>query len=70
MSLKQLASRSLRHQVIPLLTIHLLFMRGCDSSSMVLQTDPSTLLHLIATLEVALAAMKTNHARRILRNIK
>uniref|UniRef100_A0A671XZE4 COMM domain containing 2 n=1 Tax=Sparus aurata TaxID=8175 RepID=A0A671XZE4_SPAAU len=66
----QLASRSVREQVIPMLTMHLLLMRGCDSSSKVLQTDPSTLLHLILTLEAALAAMKTSHSRRILRNIK
>ncbi|KAM9384410.1 COMM domain-containing protein 2 [Pholidichthys leucotaenia] len=69
----QLASRSFRHQVIPMMTIRLLLTRGCGSSdhiSRVLQTDPSTLLHLISTLEAALAAMKTSHARRILRNIK
>ncbi|XP_020502581.1 COMM domain-containing protein 2 isoform X2 [Labrus bergylta] len=66
----QLASRSVRHQVVPKLTMRLLLTRGCDNSSRVLQTDPSTLLHLIATLEIALAAMKTSHARRILRNIK
>ncbi|KAL7396629.1 hypothetical protein ABVT39_008971 [Epinephelus coioides] len=70
----QLASRSLRQQVIPMLTIRLLLTGGCDSrddhSRMVLQTDPSTLLHLISTLEAALAAMKTSHARRICRNIK
>ncbi|XP_044054948.1 COMM domain-containing protein 2 [Siniperca chuatsi] len=70
----QLASRSVRQQVIPMLTMHLLLTRGCDirsdHSSRVLQTDPSTLLHLISTLEAALAAIKTSHARRILRNIK
>ncbi|XP_036971825.1 COMM domain-containing protein 2 [Acanthopagrus latus] len=66
----QLASRSARQQVIPMLTMHLLLTRGCDSSSRVLQTDPRTLLHLIFTLEAALAAMKTSHSRRILRNIK
>ncbi|CAK6978169.1 COMM domain-containing protein 2 [Scomber scombrus] len=70
----QLASRSVRQQAIPMLSLRLLLMRGCDScidhSSRVLQTDPSTLLHLISTLEAALAAMKTSHTRRILRNIK
>ncbi|XP_070816900.1 COMM domain-containing protein 2 [Chaetodon trifascialis] len=66
----QLASRSVHQQVIPMLMMHLLLRRGCDSSSRVLQTDPNTLLHLISTLEAALAAMKTSHARRILRNIK
>lgn len=70
----QLASRSFRQQVIPMLTMRLILTRGCDSrsdnTSRVLQTDPSTLLYLISTLEAALAAIKTSHARRILRNIK
>ncbi|XP_040896434.1 COMM domain-containing protein 2 [Toxotes jaculatrix] len=70
----QLASRSVRQQVIPMLTMRLLLTKGIDSHSdhsiRVLQTDPSTLLHLISTLEAALAAMKTSHSRRILRNIK
>ncbi|KAK2815972.1 hypothetical protein Q5P01_026439 [Channa striata] len=70
----QLASRAVRQQVIPMLTIHLLLTGGCgshgDHSSRVLQTDPSTLLHLISTLEAALTTMKTSHARRLLRNIK
>ncbi|XP_022623678.1 COMM domain-containing protein 2 [Seriola dumerili] len=70
----QLASRSARQQVIPALTMRLLLTRGSDSRSdhsiRVLQADPSTLLHLISTLEAALAAMKTSHSRRILRNIK
>ncbi|XP_053178151.1 COMM domain-containing protein 2 [Scomber japonicus] len=66
----QLASRSVRQQAIPMLSLRLLLMTGCDHSSRALQTDPSTLLHLISTLEAALAAMKTSHTRRILRNIK
>nr|XP_020476568.1 COMM domain-containing protein 2 [Monopterus albus] len=70
----QLASRSLRQQIVPMLTLRLLLTRGCDSHSdqisRVFQTDPRTLQHLISTLEVALATMKTSHARRILRNIK
>ncbi|XP_051259364.1 COMM domain-containing protein 2 [Dicentrarchus labrax] len=66
----QLASRSVRQQINPMVTMRLLLKRGRDSSSRVLQTDPSTLLHLISTLEAALATMKTSHARRILRNIK
>ncbi|KAI3368422.1 hypothetical protein L3Q82_025374 [Scortum barcoo] len=70
----QLGSRSVSHQVFPMLMMRLILVRGCDSrcnhSGCVLQIDPSTLLHLISTLEVALAAMKTSHARRILRNIK
>ncbi|GLD71017.1 COMM domain-containing protein 2 [Lates japonicus] len=70
----KLASRSVCQQVIPMLTMRLLLTGGCEScsdrSSRVLQTDPSTLLHLISTLEAALSAIKTSHSRRILRNIK
>ncbi|XP_068449372.1 COMM domain-containing protein 2 [Clinocottus analis] len=66
----QLASRPIRQQVVPVVTLRLLLTGGGDLSRRVLQTDPSTLLHLISTLEAALAAIKTNHARRIFRNIK
>ncbi|XP_028260649.1 COMM domain-containing protein 2 [Parambassis ranga] len=69
----QLASRSVHQQVIPMLTVCLLLTSGGESHgdySSVLQTDLRTLLSLISTLEAALAAMKTSHARRILRNIK
>ncbi|XP_071399294.1 COMM domain-containing protein 2 [Centroberyx affinis] len=70
----QVATRSIRQQVVPMVTMRLLLATGGgihgNHSARVVQTDPSTLLHLITTLEAALAAMKTNHARRILRNIK
>ncbi|XP_061593416.1 COMM domain-containing protein 2 [Cololabis saira] len=66
----QLASRSIRQQVVPMVTMRLLLTGSQEGVGRVLQTDPSTLLHLISTLEAALAAMKTSHARRILRNIK
>lgn len=41
-----------------------------DVNTSVLQTDPATLIHIIQELEQALAEMKTNHCRRIVRNIK
>ncbi|XP_010771770.1 COMM domain-containing protein 2 [Notothenia coriiceps] len=70
----QLASRAVRQQVVPMLTLRLLLSGVgdgvCARRGKVLQTDPSTLLHLISTLEAALAAMKSSHARRIFRNIK
>lgn len=65
----QLASRSVRQQMIPMLIMRL-NLTGSSNISRVLRTDPSTLLHLISILEAALAALKTSHARRILRNIK
>lgn len=69
-SLLQLATRSVHHQVFPLLTIHLVVMKGFDCQSVVLQTDSRTLLHLISSLEAALATLKTSSTRRVLRNIK
>ncbi|KAG8445338.1 hypothetical protein GDO86_010210 [Hymenochirus boettgeri] len=66
----QLASRSLRHQIKPTVTMKLNLKQNEELSTKVLQTDPATLLHLIQELEEALAEMKTNHCRRIVRNIK
>lgn len=66
----QLATRSVHHQVCPSLTMHLVLAGGLDRSSVVLQTDAGTLLHLISSLEAALAALKSSATRRVLRNIK
>ncbi|XP_048398722.1 COMM domain-containing protein 2 isoform X3 [Stegostoma tigrinum] len=66
----QLASRALRQQVKPLLTLKLHLEQNGQRNANILQTDPATLLHLIRKLEQALGEMKTNHCRRIVRNIK
>ncbi|KAM4694137.1 COMM domain-containing protein 2 [Discoglossus pictus] len=66
----QLASRSLRHQIKPTVTMKLHLKQDEELSTKVLQTDPATLHHLIQELEQALGEMKTNHCRRIVRNIK
>ncbi|XP_075057988.1 COMM domain-containing protein 2 [Mixophyes fleayi] len=66
----QLASRSRRHQVKPTVTMKLHLKQNDDLKTSVLQTDPATLIHIIQELEQALAEMKTNHCRRIVRNIK
>ncbi|XP_030910800.1 COMM domain-containing protein 2 isoform X2 [Melopsittacus undulatus] len=66
----QLASRSLRQQIKPAVTVKLHLNENGDETAHVLQTDPSTLLHLIQELEQALGEMKTNHCRRIVRNMK
>lgn len=66
----QLASRSLRHQIKPTVTMKLHLKENNELKTNILQTDPATLLHLIQELEQALAEMKTNHCRRIVRNIK
>ncbi|EPY79043.1 COMM domain-containing protein 2 [Camelus ferus] len=65
-----LASRSLRQQIKPSVTIKLHLSQNGDHNTQVLQTDPATLLHLVQQLEQALEEMKTNHCRRVVRNIK
>ncbi|KAJ0032680.1 hypothetical protein NQD34_002761 [Periophthalmus magnuspinnatus] len=67
-----MSSRALRQQLCPIITLCLNLTSG-DASGKVcklLQARPSTLLHLLSVLEKALDAMKSNHSRRILRNIK
>ncbi|RLV94240.1 hypothetical protein DV515_00013237 [Chloebia gouldiae] len=66
----QLASRSLRQQIKPAVTMKLHLNQNEDQTAQVLQTDPATLLHLIQQLEQALGEMKMNHCRRIVRNMK
>ncbi|KAF5914587.1 hypothetical protein HPG69_007973 [Diceros bicornis minor] len=66
----QLASRSLRQQMKPSVTMKLHLNQNGDHTTKVLQTDPATLLHLVQQLEQALEEMKTNHCRRVVRNIK
>ncbi|XP_045395409.1 COMM domain-containing protein 2 isoform X2 [Lemur catta] len=66
----QLASRSLRQQIKPAVTIKLHLNHNGGHNTSILQTDPATLLHLVQQLEQALEEMKTNHCRRVVRNIK
>ncbi|XP_077573360.1 COMM domain-containing protein 2 isoform X1 [Stigmatopora nigra] len=70
--LNQLASRSLRQQTAPSLSVVLQLTQGPGSpgAARILQADPATLLHLLSILEGALAALKSTHARRVLRNVK
>jgi len=66
----QLASRSLRHQVEPLVTLKLHTTRSDRSEAVqVLQVDPANLLHLTRTLEGALQELNTAHCKRIVRNL-
>ncbi|XP_077463566.1 COMM domain-containing protein 2-like [Stigmatopora argus] len=68
----QLASRSLRQQTAPSLSVVLQLTQGPGrpGAARVLQADPATLLHLLSILEGALGALKSTHARRVLRNVK
>nr|XP_023476862.1 COMM domain-containing protein 2 isoform X3 [Equus caballus] len=66
----QLASRSLRQQIKPSVTIKLRLNQNGAHTTQVLQTDPATLVRLVQQLEQALEEMKTNHCRRVVRNVK
>ncbi|XP_052815602.1 COMM domain-containing protein 2-like [Mya arenaria] len=66
----QLASRSLRRQITPTVTMRLETKDGDKTSSQVLQTDPVNLVHLTRCLDDALQEMKSPYCRRIVRNIK
>ncbi|XP_065212632.1 COMM domain-containing protein 2-like [Planococcus citri] len=72
----KISSRALLNQVTPLVTMNL---KLSDSSSAVtsekttshlLQTDPSTLVHLTETLEKALQESRPHNIRKIQRKIK
>lgn len=66
----RVASRSLRHQVVPLVTLKLTTETKGETKSHLLQTDPANLVHLAETLEHALREIKSQHCRRIQRQIK
>ncbi|KAB0373811.1 hypothetical protein FD755_014067, partial [Muntiacus reevesi] len=66
----QLASRSLRQQIKPSVTVKLHLSQNGGLSTHVLQADPATLLHLAQQLEQASEEAKTNHCRRVVRSIK
>eukprot|EP00035_Acanthoeca_spectabilis_P022387 m.443446 g.443446 ORF g.443446 m.443446 type:complete len:202 (-) comp18966_c0_seq1:53-658(-) len=67
----QIASRTLRQTVEPTVVLQIDTLdENSESASVVLQTDPTTLVHLTEQLEAALKAVKMSHYRRITRAIK
>ncbi|XP_065887042.1 COMM domain-containing protein 2-like [Dysidea avara] len=66
----QLASRSLHRQTEPQVLLKLHTIQNGESKYQLMQTDPVNLLHLTRTLEAALNEVKSQHCRRIMRNIK
>lgn len=66
----QLASRALQRQAQPSILLRLHTKQGEECESTLLQTDPANLVHITKSLEEALAEIKTQHCRRIMRNIK
>ncbi|PIK43193.1 hypothetical protein BSL78_19949 [Apostichopus japonicus] len=65
----EFASRTLRHQAIPSILMKLHTEDEGQKSTQILQTDPVNLVHLTKSLEQALAEVKSQHSRRIIRNI-
>ncbi|KDR21157.1 COMM domain-containing protein 2 [Zootermopsis nevadensis] len=73
----QLASRALQHQVTPLITMNLtletktpLASGSSTRKNIVLQTDPTNLVHITQVLEAALLENRGQHSRRIQRSFK
>lgn len=73
----QLASRALHHQVTPLITMNLtletktaLASGSTSRKNVVLQTDPTNLVHVTQVLEEALRGSQNQHSRQIQRSFK
>lgn len=73
----QLASRALQHQVTPLITMNLtletkaaLASGSTSRKNVVLQTDPTNLVHITQVLEEALRESRSQHSRQIQRSFK
>ncbi|GFR57714.1 COMM domain-containing protein 2-like [Elysia marginata] len=66
----QLASRSLRHQMVPSVLLRLVTEDEGEKKTTMLETDPVNLVHMTRVLETALQEMKSGYCRRIARNIK
>ncbi|GAB1609150.1 COMM domain-containing protein 2-like [Argonauta hians] len=65
----QVASRSMRHQVVPNVVLKFHLEEDQNPTTHHLQTDPGNLVHLTKELERALDEMKSSYCRRIVRNI-
>ena len=65
----KLSTRSLHQQLDPVVRMKLHTSDGEQKNVHFLQTDPVNLLHMSRVVEEALDEMKSNHVRRILRNI-
>ena len=65
----QLATRSLHNQITPVIRMKLHTSNGEDCKTHLVQTDPINLLHMSRVVNEALDEMKSNHVRRVLRNI-
>lgn len=67
---QQVASRSLLHQVVPLVTLDLILKTlkdngGDEKQHHLIQTDITNLMHITQELEKALLESRSRHSRRI-----
>lgn len=66
----QIASRSLRRALEPTLLMKLQLEKEGETKDIILEADPSNVLHMTEVLEQALQEAKSQHCRRIMRSIK
>lgn len=66
----QIASRSLRRPLEPKLLLKLQLEKNTMKENILLEADPSNLIHLTEVLEQALQEARSHHCRRIMRNVK
>ncbi|KAG8201824.1 hypothetical protein JTE90_027304 [Oedothorax gibbosus] len=66
----QIASRSLRRAMEPTLLLRLQLEKEEETNDVILEADPSNVLHMTEVLEQALQEAKSQHCRRIMRSIK
>ena len=66
----QVASRTIKQQSEPSIVLKLTTEEDESKSAHLLQTDPVNLVHMTSVLEEALKESRSQHCRRIMRNIK
>lgn len=65
----EIASRSLRKQIQPIILLKFYFTRNGEDEERIFQTDPSNLMRLTAKLEEALNSSQSSHCRRLLKKL-
>ncbi|GBO15062.1 COMM domain-containing protein 2, partial [Araneus ventricosus] len=66
----QIASRSLRRPMEPSMLLKLQLEEGKESKNVILEADPSNIIHMTKVLDQALQEAKSQHFRRVMRSIK
>lgn len=66
----QIASRSLRRPLEPKFLLKLQLKKEKAVDNVILEADPTNIIHLTEVLEKALQEARSHHCRRIMRNVK